>query len=181
MRLNQSEKFEMIQLVERSDLGVNATLKELGIHKSTFYEWYNAYLEKGYDGLANKPGVRNQYWNQIPTEEKQLVLETALDYPERSSREIACLFTDIYKRFVSESTVYRILKENNLISTPAFMLMKAGDEFKDKTHRVNEMWQTDFTYFKIPGWGWYYLSLLFNTFKFRHDNAIFAIGNFCRR
>ena len=54
MRLSQTEKFEIIQLVEKSELGVNATLKEFGIHKSTFYEWYNAYLKYGYDGLANK-------------------------------------------------------------------------------------------------------------------------------
>lgn len=165
MRLNQTEKFEIIQLVEKSELGVNATLKELGIHKSTFYEWYNAYLEKGYDGLANKPCVRKQYWNQIPEEEKQLILETALDYPERSSREVACLFTDTHKRFVSESSVYRLLKEKGLITTPAFMLMQASDEFKDKTHRVNEMWQTDFTYFKIPGWGWYYLSTVLDDYS----------------
>ena len=107
MRLSQSEKYEIILMIEKSELGVNATLKELGIHKGTFYKWCNLYLENGYDGLANKPGVRKQYWNQIPEEEKQLILETALDYPERSSREVACLFTDIYKRYVSESSVWR--------------------------------------------------------------------------
>ena len=61
MRLNQSEKFEVIQLVEKSEQGVNSTLKELGVHKSTFYEWSNAYLKEGYDGLANKPCMRIQY------------------------------------------------------------------------------------------------------------------------
>jgi transposase InsO family protein len=109
--------------------------------------------------------VRKQYWKQIPEEEKQLILETALDYPERSSREVACLFTDTHKRYVSESSVYRILKQNGLITTPAFMLLKASDEYKDKTHRVNEMWQTDFTYFKIPGWGWYYLSTVLDDYS----------------
>jgi len=165
MRLNQNEKYEIISLVEKSELGVEATLKEFGIHSSTFYKWYNAYLENGYDGLANKPCIRKQYWNQIPEEEKQLILETALDYPERSSREVTCLFTDIYKRYVSESSVYRILKQQGLITTPSFMLMKASDEYKDKTHRVNEMWQTDFTYFKIPGWGWYYLSTVLDDYS----------------
>jgi transposase InsO family protein len=165
MRLNQSEKFEVIQLVEKSEQGVNATLKELGIHKSTFYERYNDYLEEGYDGLADKPSKRKQYWNQIPDEEKQGIVELALEYPERSPREIACLFTDIHKRYVSESSVYRILKSKGLITTPAFMLTRASDEFKDKTVRVNEMWQTDFTYFKIPGWGWYYLSTVLDDYS----------------
>ena len=165
MRLNQSEKFEVIELVEKSEQGVNDTLKELGIHKSTFYQWYNAYLTGGYDGLANRPGRRRQYWNQIPEEEKQGIVELALEYPERSSREVACLFTDTYKRFVSESSVYRVLKVKGLIQPPAFDLIRASDEFSDKTVRVNEMWQTDFTYFKIPGWGWYYLSTVLDDYS----------------
>jgi transposase InsO family protein len=165
MRFNQSEKFEVIQLVEKSEQGVNDTLKELGIHKSTFYQWYNAYLTGGYDGLANRPGRRRQYWNQIPEEEKQGVVELALEYPERSPREVACLFTDTYKRFVSESSVYRVLKVKGLIQPPAFDLIRASDEFSDKTVRVNEMWQTDFTYFKIPGWGWYYLSTVLDDYS----------------
>lgn len=165
MRLNQSEKFEIIQLVEKSDRGVNDTLKELGVHKSTFYQWYNAYLAQGYDGLADKPGKRKQFWNQIPEPEKQQIVELALEYTDRSPREVACLYTDTFKRFVSESSVYRILKSKGLITTPAFMLMQASDVFKDQTVRVNEMWQTDFTYFKIPGWGWYYLSTILDDYS----------------
>ena len=165
MRLNQQEKYEIILLVERSEVGVSRTLKELGIHKSTFYGWYNDYLEHGYDGLATKPGRRNQYWNQIPEEEKQRVIETALEHPEKSSREVACYITDVYKRFVSESSVYRILKDKGLLSIPAFTINTASDSFKDKTVRVNEMWQTDFTYFKIHGWGWYYLSTVLDDYS----------------
>jgi transposase InsO family protein len=44
-------------------------------------------------------------------------------------------------------------------------LIRASDEFSDKTVRVNEMWQTDFTYFKIPGWGWYYLSTVLDDYS----------------
>ena len=165
MRLNQKEKYEIILLVEGSELGVNRTLKEFQIHKSTFYKWYNAYLEYGYDGLADKPCKRKQYWNKISEEERQLVVETALEHPEKSSREVACLMTDTHKRFISESSAYRILKAKGLITSPAFMLSHAADEYKDKTARVNEMWQTDFTYFKIAGWGWYYLSTILDDYS----------------
>jgi putative transposase len=165
MRFTQSDKYEIILLVEKSELSLTRTLLELGIHKSTFYNWYNVYLLDGYDGLADKPKSRKQYWNAIPSEEKQLIIETALDFPERSSREIAFLFTDIHKRFVSESSVYRILKLQGLITPPVYDLIRASDEFKDKTNRVNEMWQTDFTYFKIIGWGWYYLSTVLDDFS----------------
>ncbi|WP_371742953.1 IS3 family transposase [Lentimicrobium sp. S6] len=165
MRISQLEKFEIIQLVEQSTISINKTLAELGIHKSTFYKWYNAYLKDGYDGLAKKPRARKQYWNQIPEGERLLIIELALEHPEKSPREIACLYTDTYKRFISESSSYRILKAKGLIRPPAFDLIRASNEFKDKTVRVNEMWQTDFTYFKILGWGWYYLSTVLDDYS----------------
>ena len=52
MRLSQDEKFEIINLVENSDLSANRTLMELGIHKRTYYNWYKRYLDEGIDGLA---------------------------------------------------------------------------------------------------------------------------------
>jgi putative transposase len=165
MRLSQTEKFEIIRLVEQSNTSVNKTLRELGINKPTFYNWYNAYLTDGYDGLAQKPISRKQFWNQIPNAEKQLITELALENPQKASREIACLYTDTYRKYVSESSVYRILKVQGLIQAPAFDLIKAADEFKDKTVRINQMWQTDFTYFKIPGWGWYYLSTILDDYS----------------
>ena len=82
----------------------------------------------------------------------------ALDIPELSPRELAVRFTDTKDYFVSESSVYRLLKAHDLISSPAFIVMKAASEFRDKTTAINQMWQTDFTYFKTMGWGWIYLS-----------------------
>lgn len=167
MRFTQSEKYEIIQIVEGSTLGVNKTLKELGIHKRTFYNWYACYLAGGFDALApqRQKGIERRIWNKIPDEEKNRVVKIALEKTELSSREIACYITDNYKRFISESSVYRILKQRGLITAPAFMLSSASDSFKDKTVRVNQMWQTDFTYFKIVGWGWYYLSTVLDDYS----------------
>lgn len=165
MRLSQSEKYEIICLVEKSTESVNKTLKDLGIHKRTFYNWYNLYKSKGFDGLAPKQTNRKNYWNQIPEDEKKLILEMALDHPDRSSREIACLYTDSFERYISESSVYRILKRHGLIQKPVFDLVKAADEFKDKTTAPNQMWQTDFTYFKIVGWGWFFLSTVIDDYS----------------
>ena len=167
MRFSQSEKHEIIHLVEGSAIGVNRTLKELGLHKRTFYNWYARYRAGGFDALAPKGqrAVERRVWNKIPMEEKNRVVEIALEKPQMSSREIACYVTDNYKRFISESSVYRILKQRGLITAPAFVLMSASDSFKDKTTRVNQMWQTDFTYFKIVGWGWYYLSTVLDDYS----------------
>jgi transposase len=70
MRRSTSEKIEIIRIVEESELGVNRTLFELGISKSTFYEWYNRYLEYGYEGLKPKPRNRKHFWNKIPDKER---------------------------------------------------------------------------------------------------------------
>ena len=158
MRFTASEKQEIIHTVVRSELGVNKTLREIGINKSTFYNWYKAYSDQGIDGLAPSKRTSNRQWNSIPQKQKNLVIELALDHPELSSRELAYKLTDEQQIFISESSVYRILKDRGLITTPAHIFMQASDEFKDKTLFVHQMWQTDFTYFKILGWGWYYLS-----------------------
>jgi len=165
MHYIQNEKYEIIKLVEQSDLGVNRTLKQLKINKTTFYNWYNKYLDLGYDGLARKVSKRSGAWNKICEADRDKVVEISLEKPELSSRELAWHITDNYRYYISESSVYRILKENGLISIPSFRIMSASDSFHDKTTAVNQMWQTDFTYFKIIGWGWYYLSTILDDYS----------------
>ena len=80
----------------------------------------------------------------------------ALDQPALSPRELAVTFTDEKRYFVSEASVYRLLKAHDLITSPAFIVMKAADEFREKTTAPNQLWQTDFTYLKVIGWGWFY-------------------------
>jgi len=165
MRFTQQEKYEIISLVDGSDLSANRTLKELGIYKRTFYNWYKRYLEGGYDGLAEKAKGRHQTWNKIPPEQQTQVVEEALEHEELSSRELAFHIIDNHEWYISESSVYRILKRAGLITSPAHIVMSAADEFVNKTRYVNEMWQSDFTYFKIIGWGWYYLSTILDDYS----------------
>jgi putative transposase len=165
MHYSQQEKYELIHLVEQSDLGVIRTLRELKINKTTFYNWYKSFTEDGYEGLARKPSKRKSSWNQINESDRDKVVEIALEQSELSPREVAWYITDTYSYYISESSVYRILKANGLISTPSFRIMSASDSFHDKTTHVNQMWQTDFTYFKIFGWGWYYLSTVLDDYS----------------
>jgi len=166
MRLSPEEKVETIEIVLRSPDGITRTLKALGIHKRTFYNWYRAYAEGGTDALRPKRRTRVQ-WNQIPEEVKIIVVNTALeeDNTTLSPRELAVKITDEMKVFISESSVYRILKQRGLIRPAEHHFIAAANEFKHKTIVPNQMWQTDFTYFKIIGWGWYYLSTVIDDYS----------------
>ena len=165
MRYPASEKLEIIRTVEQSHLSAKRTLDQLGIPRRTFYRWYDRYLEGGPEALEDRPSAPSRVWNRIPAGIHDQIIELALEQSELSPRELAVRFTDGQRYFVSESTVYRLLKARDLITSPAYVVIKAADQFHTKTTRPNEMWQTDFTYFKIIGWGWMYLSTVLDDFS----------------
>jgi putative transposase len=165
MRYSPSDKTEIIRLVEQSHLPARRTLDKLGIPRSSFYRWYDRYQRGGPEALADRPSRPDRVWNRIPEAIRNQIVDLALDQPELSPRELAVRFTDEEKYFVSEASIYRLLKAHDLIVSPAYIVIKAAEEFKDKTTAPNQLWQTDFTYLKITGWGWYYLSTVLDDFS----------------
>lgn len=161
MRYGQSEKMEIIRIVEKSPLSVKQTLLELNINRSTFYKWYKQYQDEGYEALEN----RYRPPRQLPPWEKKKIVEIALEHPEMSPRELACYITDKRKYYISESTVYRTLKAHDLVTSPVYTVIEALDKFPHPTRAPNELWQTDFTYFKVVQWGWYYLSTILDDYS----------------
>jgi transposase InsO family protein len=122
-------------------------------------------LVGGFDALQDDKPRSPRFWNRIPEPVREQVVQMALEHTAESPRELACRFTDERRYFLSESSAYRILKAADLITSPAYVLMKAADCFSNPTSRVHEMWQTDFTYFRIIGWGWYYLSTVLDDYS----------------
>ncbi len=165
MRYPTSEKLEIIRLVEDSHLGVRPTIDKLGIPKTTFYRWYDRYLTFGEVGLEDRNSNPGRVWNRIPDDVRADIIDLALEETELSPRELAVRFTDTKGYFVSEASVYRLLKAQDLITSPAFVVVKAEDEFRDKTTAPNQLWQTDFTYLKVIGWGWFYLSSILDDYS----------------
>ena len=165
MRYPAAEKLEIIRLVEQSHLPVRRTLAKIGIPPTTFYRWYDRFTEHGPEGLEDRPSSPSRVWNRIPEAVRDRIVTMALEQPELSPRELAVRFTDTERYFVSEASVYRLLKSHDLITSPAYIVIKAADEFKDKTTAPNQMWQTDFTYLKVIGWGWFYLSTILDDYS----------------
>ena len=165
MRYPASEKLEIIRLAERSHLPAARTLEMFGIPKTTFYRWYDRYRFLGEAGLEDRRPHPGRVWNRIPDDVRRDAVGLALEEPELSPRELAVRFADTKKYFVSEVSVYGILRAHDLIPSPAFIVVKATDEFRFKTSRPNQLWQTDFTYLEVIGWGWYYLSTILDDFS----------------
>jgi len=165
MRYSASEKMEVIRLVEGSSLPVKRTLAELEIPRSTFYRWYRAYSRSGYAGLERQDNTERRQWNRIPEGERERVAQIAIEKPELSPRELAWHITDTDGWFVSESSVYRILKSYDLVASAAYVVVSAADKFETPTRRVHELWQTDFTWLKVAGWGYYFLTSILDDYS----------------
>ena len=165
MRYPASEKLEIIRIVEQTHLPAKQTLDKLGIPRTTFYRWYERYQTGGPEALEDRSPMPSRVWNRIPDDIRDQIVDLALDEPDLSPRELAVRFTDTKNYFVSEASVYRLLKAHDLITSPAFIVIKAADEFRDKTTAINQLWQTDFTYLKVIGWGWMYLSTILDDYS----------------
>jgi putative transposase len=153
--MSGDQKQEALRLVERSPLTIAQTLKKLQIPRRTYYRWQNQ------GSLDDAKPVPKQGWNQLLDDEVATVLARALEYPDRSARELAFQITD---EGVSESTIYRILKRHGLVRELP-QIIPAAKEYTHKTERVHELWQTDFTYFYIVNGGWYYAGGVLDDFS----------------
>jgi hypothetical protein len=159
MRYPAFEKLEIIRIVEQSHLPARRTLETLGIPRATFHRWYDRFLAGGVEALEDRRPRPGRVWNRLPDDVRDRIVELALNKPELSPRELAVAFTDTESYFVSEASVYRLLKAHDLITSPAFIVIKAADAFKDKTTAPNQLWQTDFTYrAPRPGWSGVHMS-----------------------
>jgi transposase InsO family protein len=78
MRYSASNTYEVIQLVQHSDLSVKRTLARSDIHKSTFYNWLGRYHGGGIVGLEDKKLRPSMAWNEVPPEHSEVLIDFAL-------------------------------------------------------------------------------------------------------
>ena len=150
-------KEDLIWRVEVQRGHRSQVLNELRIPRSTYYKWRKGYRGDGLEGLTKRKPLARRAWNRLMVGERERVLEVARLHPELSPRLLAVKITDEEAFSVSESTVYRILRENNLICPRPLPEMPAQEQWKHKTTHPDELWQCDGTTLFIVGWGYYKL------------------------
>jgi len=152
--VSAKEKAEILDLVANSGLSRCKVLGQLRLPRSTYYRWLKR-LSEG--RLEDNKGGSPIPWNKIRPEEESQILAEARDSPELSCRQLAWKVTDSGSTYVSESTVYRILKREGLIKPAEIVGFKAAKEYRRKTKQPNELWASDCCHLKVIDWGWYYL------------------------
>jgi putative transposase len=163
--MTPEQKLEILGAVESSGLPAKEALNRLDVPFSTYYRWKAAFEKQGIDGLRDRSPYKGKTWNQILPEEEAKILEIATLYPDWSPREISCDVSDNHGFTVSESSVYRILKRSGLVKPCVRKTFPAEPEYRVKTKRVNQMWQTDASYLLVKNWGWYYLISVLDDFS----------------
>ncbi len=156
------EKGEILSLVANSGLPRSRALTQLGLPRSTYYRWLRRQAE---GRLQDKKGGSPTPWNKLRPEEEAKILTQARASPELSARQLALRIVDSEGLYVSESTVFRILKREGLIKPAEIVGFKAGKEYHRKTKRPNELWATDCAHLKVVSWGWYYLVTVMDDFS----------------
>jgi hypothetical protein len=154
MRYPASEKLEIIRIVEQSHLSAKRTLDQLGIARRTFYRWYDRF-SKAAGGAGRSAIGAEPVWNRIPPASRT-----------RSSRWRWNSLSYHRANWRCDSPMNALLRVRSHGLPPAqgprpdhqpgLCRDQGRRSFHTKTTRPNEMWQTDFTYFKIIGWGWMY-------------------------
>jgi len=147
------EKTAVLARVETVAGRKRQALAKLGIPRSTYYRWRQG--QRG-QGLEIHSQEKRRPWNRLTPEEDRRVLAAAGEAPELSSRQLAAWITDNVGFAVSESTVYRIMRREGLVKRQETQLT-AAKEYHTKTTRPHQMWATDASYFRVVGWGYYYL------------------------
>ena len=160
--MSANERAGVLAAVAASPLSKRQALAEIDIPRRTYYNWIRREKESNTRGVK----IENRRpWNKVKAEEEKLAIGQARASPELSPRQLALRLIDKYGCWVSESTVYRILRREGLVKRAEVKGFAAGKEYRRKTRRPNEMWATDCSYLRVVGWGYYYLVTVMDDFS----------------
>ena len=158
--MSAADRAHVVSEVEREGRGKQLRLRGLGIPRSTYY-WWRRRIQAG---IGEEPDRRRSPWNRLRPEEEALILAAAREQPTWRSRQLAAWLTDHQGLAVCATTVYRILRREGLVKRAEEQL-QAGKEYRHKTTGSHQLWATDASYFRVIGWGYYYLVTVMDDFS----------------
>jgi putative transposase len=144
------------QTKQRSGWPLRRTLKQLGLSPASYYRWRKAARQA--QALPPEP-VRPVQAYEATEEEKRAVRSYALKHPGIRHRELAWRMVDEEVAYLSPSTVYRILKGENLVC-PWRRRTKRTRQEQERARRPDEIWATDLMYVVISGRTYYLVNFL---------------------
>lgn len=147
---------EVVRAKERSGWPAKKTLAALGIARRSYYRWLKA--EAWARALPAAPVKPVQPYEALP-QEKEAVLDYARRHPELRHRELAWRMVDEDVACLSASTVYRILKEANLVC-PWRRRTKRRREEDEKATRPDQRWSTDLLHLQVGAAVYFFISFM---------------------
>jgi putative transposase len=154
------------QTKQRSGWSVRRTLQHLGVSAASYYRWRKA---AAWTKQLARPRPVQAY--EATDEEQRAVRAYALRHPGIRHRELAWRMVDEEVAFLSPSTVYRILKDQNLVC-PWTRRKKRTRQDEEKARRVDEIWATDLMYVVIGGRTYYLVNFLDEYSRFIVHHAL---------
>ena len=157
------EKREALALVERTQRRTGWTLRRilrrLGFPKSRYYAWRLRHRVDRLDDLV--PGTRRSPHAILP-EEKAAVIAYAMEHTREGYRRLAWMMVDEDVAYVSPSSVYRILDDEDLLYR--WKRSQRSGRPPPEPRAPNERWHTDLMYLRIED-TWYFLVTVLDAYS----------------
>jgi len=155
---------EMVQQAKASGAGRRASCAVLEVSLRTLERW-----EKEPDQGDQRRGPATACAHGLSAQEKQAIVEVSNSraYRDLSPWQMVAQLADAGRYLGSESSFYRVLKQNDLLSHRQKSQPRAHSRPKDLLARnPNEVWSWDITYLNSPIRGaYYYLYLVEDIFS----------------
>lgn len=153
--MSATVKAEVIAWVEktrtRSGWSLDRILKVLGVSRSRYYEW----LERREEKRLQDETPKRAPLTRLLEEERQAICGFAQRHPKIGYRKLSWMMIDAGIVCVDESSVYRVLKEADLLYRYKRSQPSDGRYWFRPTG-PNQQWHTDVMYVWVVGC-WYFL------------------------
>lgn len=141
------------QWSERTEIAGKRMVAWIGISSSKYHDWQGRY------GQVNEHNAWIPRDEWLDEEEKRAIVEFHREYPLEGYRRLAFMMLDRDVVAVSPSSVYRVLREGDLLRRWNRKPSKKGTGFVQPL-RPHEHWHVDISYINVCGTFYYLCTLL---------------------